>query len=93
MADSEEINPETDDDGNPIWAVDGFLDFDGNYHDWKDIDWREEGSDWYIESDLVTISWIDAEDGSVQHARLEGPFDDLEDLEDRVDTYFEEGTP
>lgn len=89
---ADEINPETDADDNPIWAVDGYLDFDGNYHDWQNEDWREMGDDWYAEADLVTISWIDADDGSIQHARLEGNFYDMEELEDNVDTYFEEGS-
>lgn len=87
----ERIEPEVNDDGDPIWTVAGYLDFEGEYHDLQDTD--PFSLDFYPDADLVTISWIDANDGSEQYARLVGPFEDLEDLEDRVDTYFEEGTP
>lgn len=74
--------------------VDGYLDlFTGEYHDWKDQDWTTKGDDWPSETDLVTISWVDAENGELQHARLEGPWEDVDDLTDVVETYFEEGTP
>jgi hypothetical protein len=90
---ADEINPERDGSGEPIWTVAGYMDWDGNYHDMQSVDWTEQGDDWFPETDLITIAWIDAEEGTAQYARLEGPFEDREDLEQNVETYFQEGTP
>lgn len=81
------INPTYSDSG-PEWALAGWTGFDGNYHEYHEGDNLN-----YADMDLATISWTDAEDGSTQYARLVGPWDDYNDLEDVVETYFEQGTP
>lgn len=90
--DSEYANPEEGPNGELLWTVAGYLDWSGEYHDLEDTDFQELGDSIYSEMDLVTISWIDAEQGTTQYARLEGPWEDYEDLSDVVDTYFEDGT-
>jgi hypothetical protein len=94
---SEFLNPETFEDGSPIWAISGYTDERGNYHDFTQMSEaqieREYENNFFVEVDTIIIEWFDAEDGSLQHSTLIGPFDDIEDLDDHVDTYFEEGTP
>lgn len=92
MSDAEQINPETGPNGEELWTVAGYLDWDGEYHDLEDEDFMALGDSIYPEMDLVTISWIDADDGSTQYARLEGNWENYEELEDTVDTYFETGS-
>lgn len=92
MADSEEINPTVGADGLYEWEIAGYSDlFSGEYSDFEKH--PSAGNDWYPDADLVTISWTDADSGEKQYARLEGPFEDYDDLYDAVESYFENGTP
>lgn len=90
MADDGLINPTYGDDG-PEWDIAGYTDWSGEYHQLdEDFDYADLDFD---DIDMVTIGWTDAENGNEQYANLVGPWDDLDELEDVVDTYFEEGTP
>lgn len=91
----ENINPSLGPNGEAEWGIANYIDFDGNTHEFYDnnVDafavMKDED---YSDIDLVTIWWVDADDGSVQFGRLEGPFEDYEDLDEVVDTYFETGS-
>lgn len=92
---SDEINPTTGPNGENLWGVANYIDFDGNTHEFfgNNIDAEQLPEGWLPDSDLVTIWWTDADGGGIQFATLEGPFEDWANLDDVVDTYFEEGTP